>query len=169
MVTPLIPALTRLLFQVGRPSVRSLITTIYNKSGKTLSQKRLWELSKSISGIRQLEQIYNNISITPTLTSITEKIKRSRIVMLNDSEAKERDISSIEVRTYLAAKVLKRVRVEGRNGIKGKPFLVKLAANILSGAYSTKGFSLDEIVDYIDNTSLTDMISTFKTEALYYG
>lgn len=169
MAAPILPILLRLLFSVQAKSTQSLITKIYNMSGKTISQKRLWELSRSTSGVRQLEQIYNQVKKAPTLTKLKKEIAKKGIKIGSDADINDMDISSMEIRTYLANKVIKRLSSAGSNMLKVKPFMVRLASNILSGGYSTEGFTLDEIIDYIDNASLTDMIETFKAEALYYG
>lgn len=171
MAAPLIPALLRLLFQVGAKSPQSLVTKIYNKSGKTMSQKRLWELTRSLSGVRELEKIYSAVMSAPTLTSLKKSISVAKQKVKNkklNNELSE-DLNSYEVRVYLANKVLSRIRREGKKGLKAKSFLVKLGTNILSGTYSVKDFTLDEIVDYIDDSDLSSMIETFKVEGLYYG
>lgn len=159
----------RLLFVTGSRSTQSLVTKIYNKSGKTISQKRLWELSRSTSGVRQLEQIYDNVQKAPTLTKLKKQLAKNGVKMSMDDDIHDEDIGSMKVRTFLANKVIKRLAGAGKQTTKVKAFMVRLASNILSGAYSTEGFTLDEIIDYIDNASLTDMIETFKAEALYYG
>lgn len=182
-------AVARVLMTTGSKSIRSVVLKTYNRSGKTISQKELFNLARTPAGIKKLEKLYRKYeklsasrkvkkASTPKTQSRGARIQSTTSRNISDHDNisqnvddKEsiRDPESLEARQELSALVIARLnslsesdyaRVEG--------YFHRLAENILSGRYGAGNATYEEIRRWITSETLSRMIDTFKVEGIYY-
>lgn len=159
-----------LLLKSDKKSIRSLITSIWNKSNKSISQKTLWDIVKKGSrGVGELEGILKRVNKQSETRKKVSKNLRGVDKKLSLNELRTIGMSDAKIRQFLASEVMKRLNsMKPQDKRRMSAFFNKLSSNILSQMSGLESYSIDEILSYIHNTSLEEFVDTFKYSTVYY-